>query len=122
MTIPRPDDFPTLRPHRLQGRAYWGAVRALIDQHGEAIYQAAWAQRRAAGTFRTRDLCVLALQFRLHLKIIAEYLEDRKFIPYGTYERIRESRFPIMGSLYQVWADHTIVFAPGCAEAEEAQP
>lgn len=99
-------ELPPLRPIRVQGKAYYVALRAILKEIGDDLYADAVAAKHAH-TMTPRMLCQLALTYRLNLKATTEYLEDRKVIRCGTYDRVfRESaNLRPIASLKETWAE-----------------
>jgi hypothetical protein len=99
--------LPGLRPVRLQGKAYYTALKQLLNDIGDDLLASAEARKRQTPdrrAFRVNDLCYLALAYRLNCKATAEFLEDRHFLPAGTYESIRGRGFRLVAALREVWA------------------
>ena len=110
-------ELPELHPVRLQGTAYRQAVRMLLAKHGEAIYRDAMADKMTP-----RKLCELALTYRIQLKVIGEYLEDRGVLRVGTYERVfklSKNLRPI-ATLKQVWSEMQAAKPCELEQSEEA--
>lgn len=84
------EPLPQLRPIRLQGKAYYTALRAILKDEGPDIL-ATLARWRTQGVKITPTvLGALALTHMLNFKATCEYLEDCRILPCGTYDRITE--------------------------------
>lgn len=97
-------DLPPLRPTARRGKAYFDELRAIVAEIAPDLrrdVEAIKAERK----IKTRDLCVLALRYRLNFKATVEALEDMNLLACGVYDRIKDSGFPIMASLREVWAE-----------------
>lgn len=99
-------ELPPLRPIRVQGKAYYVALRAILDEVGNDLHADA-VTAKAEHRMTPAMLCRLALTYRLNLKATTEYLEDRKVIRCGTYDRLfRESaNLRPIACLKEVWAE-----------------
>jgi hypothetical protein len=78
-----------LRPVRLQGKAYWTALRAILADEGPSILRtlALW---RAEGHKMTPALLgALAVRHRLNFKAMCEFLEGEGILPCGMYDRLK---------------------------------
>lgn len=99
-------DLPQLRPVARQGKAYYTELKAILKEIGPAITADAERIRHEQDrAFTVRDLCVLALRYRLNCKATCEHLEDVGFLPCGTYTRLRERDFRPVSRLKEVWAE-----------------
>lgn len=97
--------LPELRPVRLQGKAYYTALRAILKEIKYDLKRDAERLQRGAGKFTVAHLCRLALTYRLNLKATAECLEDEHFLPAGTYQRLIDRGLRPMTALREVWAE-----------------
>lgn len=95
--------LPELRPVRLQGGAYYKELRRLLRLLGGAIVEDAKAFHRRDQKITVDHVAQLALKYHLNMKAVAEYLEDRRVLPTGSYERLLERGLRPMTALTQVW-------------------
>jgi hypothetical protein len=102
--------LPTLRPCRLQGKAYYQELRRLHKQLGYAL------QRDAEGMVRDRqrgrwmaltlkEVATLALRYRLTLAATFAYFEDANKLPTGIYDALKARGMRPVSVLREVWAE-----------------
>jgi hypothetical protein len=101
-TIPT---MPELRPVRLQGKAYYDALKRILREIGSSLLQDAIDIKTETHTFTPHNLCYLALKYRLNVKATCEWLEESGFLLHGTYQTLRERRFKPMYVVRQVWSE-----------------
>ena len=110
MSYPKPDDFPELRPFARQGKAYRAELRAIFKEIQHDLRADFDRLYRARQKFTPRDLCYLALKYRVNPKATYEMLEDLKLVPIGKYDTLRERGFRPMAALYEVWDTERLKF------------
>lgn len=103
-----PIELPQLEPPaRLQGKDRDRAIKALLKQHGESLYQDAVAIRRRE-RLTVDTICQLALEYRIQLRVVCDYLETRGIFKkpdaynalFGTGRKLRP-----VETLKRVWAE-----------------
>lgn len=83
--------YPHLRPVNLRGVAYYTELKRILAEIGPAIIADAEAIKAATGTITPVGVAGLALKHNLNFKATCEWLEEQRFLRYGTYDRIRAS-------------------------------
>lgn len=75
----------------LRGSAYVGEYKRLYRELEPALRGAFEARKNAGGgRFTPRDLGAVAVEFRLPLTALSEFLEGYGLLPAGTWERLRD--------------------------------
>ena len=88
------DPLPPLRPIRLQGKAYYTALRGILKSEGPAILATLNRWRAQHGGVTVEMVGALALKHELNLKATCEFLADSRILPCDTYGRITRSMRP----------------------------
>lgn len=77
-----------------RGERYYALLKAILRIQGKAIYDLASELRETRGSFTPVDIAALMLAFGWpsnRMKPMAEWLEETRFIPAGTYDDLHES-------------------------------
>lgn len=79
-----------------RGEAYYGNLKYYLSQKGQQIAESALDVIQSSGRFTLANLLDLADKYRFprsRIKIIAEWLEDCRVLPSGSYEKLLRRGF-----------------------------
>ncbi len=108
MTIVIPDSLtPTQYLRTLRGKPYILVLKQIRDTIEPEARTAFTALKARNGSFTVTHLGILAIQFDLPLKSMAECLEDYNLVPCGAYDRMADMRGFKAGTVLQ-WAREAI--------------
>lgn len=88
------EPLPQLRPIRLQGKAYYVALKAILKEEGPDILATMERWRAERGGITPAMIGALALKHGLNFKATCEFLEDERVLKCGIYDRITEQHRP----------------------------
>lgn len=98
-----PTEMPKLRP-LARGKEYYTELNAILSKEGDALKRDfEGARARKQGRVTPRDVCFLALKYKLNLKATFDFLEDEGYLAYGTYAMLKERGLRSMAALREVW-------------------
>lgn len=100
-----PIELPQLRPLARQGEAYYKELKSILKAEGDAILRDVAAMRRPGKGLTTSDICRIALTHRLNLKAVFDFLEDKRVLPCGTYDRVKDGGIRPVAAMKEVWAE-----------------
>lgn len=101
-------DLPTLLKEfeTARGERYYALLKAILSIKGRAIYDRAMEIRNTQeGKLKIADLCHLLIEFQFphnRMKPLAEWLEECRVCPAGTYEHLQARGFKVKDSLRQL--------------------
>lgn len=101
-----PIELPELQPPaRIQGKERKRTIKALLKQHGEALYQDVCALR-GENRLTIDVICQLALEYRLQLRIVCDYLVSRGVLKRDAYDIVfGPDKMRPVEALKRVWAE-----------------
>lgn len=98
-------ELPRLRPYARQGKAYIDELKKILKAEGDAILRDVEAARSRNKGLTTSDICRVALTHRLNLKATFDFLEDKRVLPCGTYDRVKDGGIRPVAAMKEVWAE-----------------
>lgn len=115
MSIPPPDGFPELRPFARQGKAYYAELKAILREIGADLRRDFAQTKRRSGSVTVRDVCALALKYRLNLKATFDFLEAERLLAFGTYDTLKDRGLRPMTMLREAWEEEQVDTNPARA-------
>jgi hypothetical protein len=115
MSTPLPDGFPELRPFARQGKAYYAELKAILKEIKYDLKHDFETISHRNGKVTVRDMCALALKYRLNLKATFDAIEDMRLLPCGTYDLMKDRDFRPMAALRDVWEETNVDTNPARA-------
>lgn len=102
-------DYKVLMQHfeTARGERYYALLKAILSIKGKAMVDrvATVRSKSESGKISLADLLHIFMEFEFPInrfKPFAEWLEEARAIPTGTYQRIKDSRFGIKKGLIQL--------------------
>jgi hypothetical protein len=103
-----------------RGEQYYAILKAILSLKGKDIHDRVWEIGEARGKYRERfdgiqvpvitvaDMLHLLMEFQFpqnRFKPLVEWLEECRFVPTGTHDKIRRSNFKVRDGLKELGYD-----------------
>lgn len=97
--------LPELRPGRMQGKAYFAALRQLRDEIKYALRHDFEQTKHQNREVVISDTIFWALKYRVTPAALYSILEDERLLPYGTYKSLRDRGFRPINALKEIYSE-----------------